>query len=276
MDQTWCKLKGDARGEVLNTTLAAAIATLVQPGRIAIRTERAVEVRSSEERLSLLIAEHCVVRGEVFSSRSVMDAFLAGDLDRQDPGHPFLDCMAGLHNAHAILDWQKRGEAQRLVANKDRTRTWYKPGPYALAGNVETIGTKRLAVAAALGRLGMPLYNITGEGKSHEYIVHRFSQDMMQDRGEETFEPVHYDAKDLITQLNEDRLPADHPFALAYCARKNRDNLVAHIDREVPLLILTPDALKKSGRYDPFGLHSYIHPNAKGDIWDGVKKHFFG
>ena len=272
MDQSWCKLKGDGPGEVLNTNMAAAIATLVKPGEVAVKTERAVEVRSDTHRISLLINPHCLVRGVPYSSRAIMDAFLSGDLEREDPGHPFLDCMAGLHNAHAILDWQKRGDRQHLISNKGHTRTWYTPGTGHLIANVDTIGTRRLAVAAALGRLGMPIFNITGAGTKHEYIVHRWSQGTLDEDGN----AVRYDAQQIITALNADTLPADHPFALAYCARKNRENLMAHIDREVPLLILTPDALKKSGRYDPHGQHSYFHPNAKGNVWDDVKKHFFG
>jgi hypothetical protein len=276
MEEPWHRLEGDRPGETLHTNLAASLATLVQPGVTALRTERATEVRSDTHRIVFLLTPWCRIRGELTACSPLIEAFKSGELERKDPQHPLLDAMAGLHNCHALLDWMKRGQAQHLVFDDKRTRSFYRAGAESsLLSNVITGATRRLAVAAALGRIGIPIYNITGEGNQHEFIVHRYSQGMLNEAGE----PVTYDAKQLIDQLNDgtlQRQQPDHPFLVAYCARMNRERLLQHIDREAPLLLLTPDAVRKSGRYDAQGLHAYIHPNASGKTWDQVEKHFFG
>jgi len=275
MDNPWRKLNGDAPGEILHTNLAASIATLVRPGQVAVKIEAATEVRVDKNRTVLLINPDCVIRGTPARSGLLIDQFKSGDLEKEDPEHPLLDCMAGLHNCHALLDWMKRGEPQRLVYNAGNTRSFYVPGPAPLTSNVVTISTKRLAVAAALGRLGIALYNILGSGNNHEFVLHRFSRPMLNEAGD----PVVYDGRELIEQLNAGILQTqqpDHPFLLAYCARQNRERLLQHLNQDQPLLLLTPDAVRKSGRYNPEGLHAYISPNAKGDVWDQVEKYFFG
>lgn len=280
--ETWARLRGDAPGETLNTNMTAAISTLIPPPATAARVERAVEVRSNNaERIVYLINPDCRVRGEPARSRVIMDAFLDGTLEQTDPTHPFLDCMAGLHNAHALLDWMKKGVNHRLTYAANRQRTLMVPGSSTtVMGSVATGSTRRLAVAAALMRVGIGLYNIVGNGNSHEFVMHARGLPLLNAKGEQ----VIYDTEDLITRLNDGRLykeDPDHPFLMAYMARRNRDNLMAHVDREVPLLLLTPDAFRgpaghKKGTYDPQGVHAYITPNASGENYDAVEKHFFG
>jgi hypothetical protein len=115
--------------------------------------------------------------------------------------------------------------------------------------------------------------SIEGQSPNCSFYVARESLEMLDADGH----PISYDAADLLQRSFDDTLPHDHPFSLAEVARRNREAIMRKIDRDVDLLILTPDALRKrSGHYDPAGSHAYIDRNAPGHIWDQVEKHFFG
>jgi hypothetical protein len=212
------------------------------------------------------------VRGQVETTAAIITAYRSGDLQRTDPTHPFLDCLAGLHNAHAILDWMKRGIHQRLEHNEQGTRTRYVPGTSSVP-LLGLIRTRSLAKAAALAVLGMCLDHIEGVSPHCTFYVARHSFGMRDADGV----AISYDAADLLQRSFDDTLSHDHPFSLAEVARRNREAILRKIDRDVDLLILTPDAMRKrSGSYNPNGAHAYIDKNAPGHIWDAAEKHFFG
>lgn len=269
MDETWIIQHGDKPGETGQMEMAAVLATLVDPKQTALRVEKAVEVRSDTARVVYLINPNCVV-GEMDERTSLVRTGLVEDT--LEANHPARDCVAGLVNAKAIEDWRKTGRPWRLVWSEDKQRTVYEPGAGDLVGAVATIGTHSLAKVAALGRLGMGLYNITGTREEPRYIVKRYSEGMLDEDGE----PVVYDAAQLIMGEIQDELPLEHPWMLAYRARVNFEMLAAHVERETQLLIVTPDIIKRGAVYDPGGLHSYVAPDAPGHVWDAVEKHFFG
>jgi hypothetical protein len=249
--------------------IAAVLATLVDPEETAIRIERAVEVRSDTARVVYLINPNCVIDGEVVRTSVIRKGLIEGTLE---PLHAARDAMAGLINARAVVDWMRTGRRYRLAPEAGAQRTVYEEGTPDLVGSVETIGTHSLAKVAALGRLGMGLYNIVGTAQAPQYVVHRHSVGMLDAEGC----PVRYDAAELILGEIHDALPIDHPFMLAYRARLNWELLQARVAKEVQLLIVTPDIVKKGAGYDPGGMHSYVAPDAPGKVWDDVERHFFG
>lgn len=284
MDEEWIMHRGDLPGRTDQMEVAALLSTMVDPGQIALRPERAVEVRSDTPRVVYLMNPNLLVRGEVARTSIIRDALQDGGLKRDDPLHPALDCASGILHAKAIRDWMLTGRHYRLEhlvdprpvvegqVRCDNQRTSYVPGSPGLVGEVKTISTHSLAKAAALGRLGMALYNITGSREAPQFIVHRYSTGMLNAEGQ----PVTYDAAELIMGEINDQLELDHPFVLAYLARRNFEELFMHVGKESQRLIVTPDVVKKGSAYDPCGLHSMIDPNAPGSVWDDTEKHFFG
>lgn len=284
MEEEWILHRGDLPGQHSQMEIAALLSTLVDPAQVALRPERSMEVRSDTPRIVYLLNPNCVVHGEVVRTSLIREGLQDGSLLRDDPLHPALDCQAGLAAAQAIRDWMITGRHYRLEhlvdrrpqidgeARCDQQRTCYVPGSAGLIGDVATVATHSLAKAAALGRLGMALYNITGTRESPQFIVQRYSVGMRDADGS----PVTYDAVELIMGEINDQLDLEHPFMLAYRARLNFEELYRRVGKESQRLIITPDVIKKQGLYDPCGLHSMIDPNAPGKVWDDIEKHFFG
>lgn len=285
MEEEWILHRGDLPGQHSQMEVAALLSTLVDPAQVALRPERSMEVRSDTPRIVYLLNPNCVIHGEVVRTSLIRDGLQDGSLLRDDPLHPALDCRAGLDAAQAIRDWMITGrhyrlehivDARRLASDGQpdcsHQRTIYVPGSPGLIGDVKTVATHSLAKAAALGRLGMPLYNITGTREAPQFIVQRYSTGMRDAQGD----PVTYDAVELIMGEINDQLDIEHPFMLAYRARLNFEALYRHVGKESQRLIITPDVIKKTGLYDPSGLHSMIDPNAPGKVWDDIEKHFFG
>jgi hypothetical protein len=278
MLERWTMHAGDAPGQTQQMDVAASLATLVDPALTALRIERANELRTDSSRVVYMINPHCIVRGIPEATTSVRALLLDEQhpLRQSDPHHPALDCLAGILNARALILRLRKGARYRLEHSPDSQRTHYVSGDAsALVANVETIATPSVAKAAALGLLGMPLYNITGTQESPLFIVHRWSQGMLDESGD----PVTYDAQELILGEENDWLDLDHPYMLAYRARKNYERLNAEVAKVTELLILTPDLgqhFGHRGTYDPEGMHAFIDPNASGDVWDKIEKDFFG
>lgn len=269
MDNQWIMHRGDVGLETRQMETAAVLITLVDPAQTAVKLEQATEVRSDQARLVYLIHPGCLVEGSWVPTSEVRQGLEDGTLEAL---HPALEARAGLENAKALLDWMRTGRSYRLRSEADGQRTVYEPGPAPLIGNVETIRTHSLAKAAALGRLGMPLYNITGSATSPQFIVHRRSEGMLDADGC----PVTYDAAELIMGEINDTLEVDHPWMLAYRARLNFELLQQAVAQEEEVLLLTPDIVRKGAAYDPTGLHSYISADAPGHVWDKVERDFFG
>ena len=280
--QRWTLHPGDKPGQTLQMDIAAALSTLVDYRQTALRIERAQEVRIEESRVVYLLNPICYVHGQPVASSTLRTALLPASTDPTEKppaplaeDHPVLDCMAGILNARAILQWWRTGQRYRLEHYAAGQRTRYVPGvPSAILADVETISTPHVAKAAALGMLGMPLYNVTGTATAPLFIVQRFSQGMQDAQGD----AIRYDAKEFILGEDQDLLPLDHPYMLAYRARKNYEKLNREVTQLTELLLLTPDAFGKTkkGIYDPTGKHAYIDPNAPDKVWAKVEDSFFG
>jgi|GEM_PF-2707138 len=269
MQERWIHHPGDVGRETRQMEIAAVLATLVDPEQIAVRIERATEVRSDTDRIVYLLNPLCLVQGVEVNTSTVRTGLIDGTLP---PEHPALDCLAGLHNASCLRHWMRHGPHYRLQPEAEGQRTRYELGSADVMGTVETISTGSLAKVAALGRLGMTLYNVLGTLDTPQFIVHRRSVGMVDEDGL----PITYDAAQLIMGEIEDTLLGDHPFMLAYRACLNYELLQRRVAEQTQMLIVTPDIIKKGANYDPSGLHSYIAPDAPGHVWDKVEKDFFG
>lgn len=269
MDEVWVLHHGDIGTATRQMETAAVLATLVDPAQTALRVERAVEVRSDTPRVVYLLNPDCFVNGTPARTSMVRTELEEGTLE---PDHPARDAQAGLENMRALRHWMRCGPHHRLEHEAAGQRTRYTLGSADVMGNVETISTHSLAKVAALGRLGMTLYNVLGTLESPQFIVHRHSVGMLDESGV----PVSYDAAQLIMGEIQDTLKLDHPFMLAYRACLNYERLQRHVNEQMQLLLLTPDMIRKGAAYDPAGLHSYIAPDAPGYVWDKVERDFFG
>lgn len=265
----WVLLRGDAPGENHRLEIAAAIATFAPFDQDAIRVESAKEVRSDANRLNYFLNPCSIIAGEPVTTASLRDGLLRGTLPED---HPAMIAMQALANAQAIRQWIMRGIHHRLEHSADHTRCRYVPGSPPVVTDIRTIGTRSFAKACALGLLGMAFYNVTGTADDRLYVVHRYSREMLNAQGE----PIIYDAKTLIEDEREDRMTRDHPFAIAYLARKNYEALWQSVKAEVQSLIITPDVVRKGAHYDPEGLHNIMHPDAPGKKWDEMEEAFFG
>lgn len=269
----WYIIPGEARGETSAIDLVAALATLItvgSPSQLALRVERAQEIRTQDRRCMFHLFPQCCVRGQIDSTIAVANAWRTGTMARTDPSHPLLACMAALHNARCLLDWMKRAITQRLVPAQVGHAARYQAGDVPLIMDKSAVRVRSLGKAAALAVCGHQLIGITGSDRAHEFIVARKANNILPHSAPPT------DALDLLTQSAADTLPHDHPFELALVTHKNRENLMRHLDREESLLILTPDAMRKSAHYNPSGPHAYLHKDAPGELWDAAEKHFFG
>ena len=265
----WALMHGDAPGEHRRMEIAAAIATFVPADQIAVRVETSTELRTDTNRLNYFLNPHCLVHGQPVTAASLRDGLLHGTLAED---HPAMLAMLALANAQALRTWIMRGLHHRLDHSPCHTRCRYVPGSSPLIPDVRTIGTRSFAKASALGLLGMPLYNVKSDGTDRLYIVHRYSREMLNAQGE----PVTYDAKTLIEDERDDRMSQDHPFAIAFMARKNYEAIWRTVESETRALIVTPDVVRKGALYDPEGLHNLMHPNASGKQWDAMETAFFG
>lgn len=271
MIEEWIMLRGDLRGQTRHMEIAAIVSTFVDPEESALRSERATELRSDTSRLIYMLNPNCYVAGEHQRTSIMRDALLDGTI-KVDQVSPVADCLAGLVNAQAIRGWMMNGKLHRLKHTEDGQRSYYIGESPGLVDSVITISTHSIAKAAALGRLGMALYNVTGTREAPQFICQRYSVGMRDADGH----AITYDAAALIMGEINDELPLDHPFILAYSARINFERLYQHIAAEIEPLIVTPDVIDKSAAYDPNGFHSYISPDAPGHIWDNVERDFFG
>jgi hypothetical protein len=270
----WYMLPGDTP---LAANIAASIATLISlgdPEVTALKLERAVEERSSDHRCNFLLFPQCAVRGEAVATSEVVRIYRDGSMLRDDPTHPFLICMTALHNADRLLDWMKRGITQALRPVCQQTLCQYDPGTGLLQAYATAQRVTSLAKAAALCTLGMPLLSIEGSGRDHSFIMGSSSVEgmMLNALGE----AVSYNAGNLLLASHNDTLAHDHPFELAFAARKNREGFGRVLDREPDSLILTPDTFRKGTVYNPNAAHAIISKNASGGMWDNARKHLLG
>ncbi len=204
---------------------------------------------------------------EPVRTRALINSFKSGDLEKTDPAHPLLDCLRGLHNSHALLDWIKCGEARHLAWAANRSRMSYVPGAQRVPEGItldaaNLTGTKSLAEAAALGVVGIPIARIEG-ADHHAFIVPKRGFAIHRDNDE--WHP--YGAVELMSRLRDGTLikeNPEHPFLYAYYAGKWSEALMKHLDQEVPLILLRPKGTLKS---------ALIAQNATDEAWQQADEH---
>ncbi len=258
--ESWAPLSADAPGKTLHTNLVASLSTLGIP----VKTERVLDDRSGKSLLTYFLGVSGVVAGQAVRTRTLITTYKDGTLEKLDPKHPLLDCMRGLHNAHALLDWIKRGEPQRLASSAHGQRSVYVAGSDERSAR-EVCSTRDLALAAALGVVGIPLVRVEGSVGHHEFIVANAS--LLP-----TCLIVPITAREVIRGLRDGSLERDHPehpVLYAYTARKNRERIVAHIDRQTQLILLR---LKNS----PQHRSAFVAENALDSAWDQAEHHLAG
>lgn len=271
--EAWTRVAADPPGKVANTNLVAAFATLGVP----VRTELVIDDKTGNRDLAFFLATQFMLRGALVRTKKLMNQYWRGDLEKADPAHPLLDCLRGLHNAHCILDWMHRGAPYRLAMQAGGSRAVYVSGTDGRSFEA-CVTTRRVAVAGALGVLGIPLLRVEGTEGHHTFVFPDLGLPMR--RGESftgaviAEDTAHgdgpYSAVQVLgdflqgvgvrddrklTKLEKDQ-PA-HPFLYAYFARENRQRLLAHLDRAVPLILL------RSG-----GRSAFVHRDAKDSAWD--------
>jgi hypothetical protein len=190
--------------------------------------------------------EHWRGRVHVMHARALM----SGALEKMQPMHPLCSMMRGQNN-HDRLSDAARGASVRLAGVAGGRATTYvhgEPNPAFAAGACEKL--EDMALAAALGVVGLPLVTITGSAPLHLFHVARFGYEMEADENsahESLRVPFMADAAELVKRapLPEDpqRLALEishpfHPVVLAYDGLLARAWLKKELDRAVPLLLL--------------------------------------
>lgn len=268
--EDWILVRGDLPGQTAQMEIAALLSSFIPPDQIALRPERALEMRTDTPVLNYHIATDAMVDGQPIRTSLLRDGLIAGTLADD---HPVMLGQLALRNAAALRDWFIRGTACFLERSADGQRARLIPGSPGIKVEVTTVETYSLAKAAALITLGCEVFNLLGTREAPRFILHRYSQHMRDAQGE----PVTHDAVAYLIGERDDTLPLHHPFIVAYRVRLCYEALHQHITTEIQPLIVTPDVFTKHTRdYDPSGLHSMIHPNAPGHVWDDLEKSFVG
>ena len=264
--EAWSRLTADKPGCTRTTNLVASLMNL----GVAVRTHRTLDDLSGKSDTTFLLQPSLAVRGGQVPTKALLKAFEDGDLESIDPTHPFLDSMRGLHNGHALLDWMKQGVHQRLAYTAKGTRTVYVQGsPDPISRDTELASTKDIAVAAALGVLGCAIVRIEGIDNHRKFIVRRYGMPL-RIRPRTNAATHNYDAVDLISRLRDGTLikaDADHPFLYAYYARKQRENILQHLDREVQLIMIRQPGTTRS---------AMIREDADDEAWEQAERHMVG
>jgi hypothetical protein len=175
----------------------------------------------------------------------------SGALETADPMHPLCVMMRAQHNYDRLLEMQ-RGETMNLrstamirIGEQDLPRmTIYRPGSQldpARNFSAEFVPEDDLALAAALGGVGLPVRSVDGSAGSRRYWLPRHGYIIHDDKGK----PLVSDAVPLLQRAPtpadprrlalEDTAPL-HPVVLAYDALNARAALMKLLDQRSPKL----------------------------------------
>lgn len=204
-------------------------------------------------------------------------AFLDGKLEKIQPMHPLCVMMRGQNNYDRLTD-AGRGAAIRLVGVAGGCMTSYQHGPLDqdfLVDDLATVPVDDLALAAALGGVGLPLVALEGPQGSHRYHIARFGYAIEGDATsphESLRMPRQEDASHLVRRLPTAADPLrlalevthpTHPVCLIYDALFQRAKLKRMLENATPLLMM-----QGTGK-----LQALVSMNATGRIMEKATAH---
>jgi hypothetical protein len=275
MMHTWTFLRSDhAVGADRALEVAAICATLVDPKVTALKLESSQLARDSKVTIAYHLHEACSVAGEPHTTASVKSWLLDGDTSATFDRLAVSDADAAIQNAKALIAWMRTGQPHHLAVTDAQQRTTYQPGvPLIQPAGLQRSETPSLAKAAALGRFGCGLIEITGAPSAPRFVLQLTSDTSTLVDADGA--PVTYDASQLIMGEFRDELPLHHPFIVAYRAVITWLDLRQTVGAETHALVVTPDLLNKQSGYNPWGRQVMMHPNASGKEWDDARHFFF-
>lgn len=257
------RLPADGGLATHNTMLAAACVTCGIP----VTTHRKIHEQLEEEQKTFTLAPNSVLTNRSIDTAAMLKAYYKGDLERLDPSHCLLDALRGLKNRAAIIRWLKQNQPHKLTLNADKRcpRTLYVPGepvhPHAAQTVYETINTPDLALAAALGAIGIPIVRIDGTERDHVFVLSRLGFPMHAAPAQ--------DGKQILADFGSGRLARttpDHPFLASHAAVLNYRVLLDTLKAEMPMIFFEDD--------DGSGRCALIRGDAKTIAFDKATKFF--
>lgn len=257
------RLPADGGLATHNTMLAAACVTCGIP----VTTHRKIHEGRCEEQRTFTLGASSILSNRKIDTVTLLAAYEKGDLEKVDPSHCLLDALRGLTNRRALIRWIKEHRPHQLTLNPDKRcpRTLYVPGepanPHEGQPVFETVNTPDIALAAALGIIGIPVLEITGGKDDHVFVLPRFGFPMRS--------VTPQDGKQILADFGSGRLALDqpdHPFLFAHAAVLNYRVLLDTLKREMPMIFFEDSG--DSGRA------ALIRGDAKTIAYDKATKFF--
>lgn len=222
-----------------NLRIAAAFGTLGVP----VRIERMVDERSGKAQTTYYLGTTDVF--QQLSTKTVKDRYESGVLAKEEPSHPLLDALAGMHNREMILDATEKGKFIRLAKVAGVNRTVYIDGDSGFpgtAGHTSLLRTGDLKLVAALARVGVPILAVDGQQGSRRYLL-----------------PMAWDCFGVRTDVGlfvkayreGGTKDVEHPFFYAMGGLKARERLLDALRDEVELVLIRKPGSARSAYVDP-------------------------
>lgn len=253
-----------------NTKEAACLGVLDLP----IKTQRSIESTSGREITQFFVGPRSVRRNPPYFRDAVLQAWKKGDLEKNEPLHPFLQGCRVEHNYELLLDAQKRGRRIRLVGVGPKSgsaafATEYRDGEEALELVNEPLIFRLadLSLVAALGTLGIPCVNIEFNGKHHIYTLPVEGHLLRQRDGSlGRYNGVNLcqrqeGKRDLDLELRD----PSHPLVSAYGTRQIHGQLLRHIKDERRLMLVRAPGTQRM---------AIVSDNPTGRVMDILEDHF--
>lgn len=209
---------------ISNTKLAASLAALGFP----CDCKPLHDVTSGKNVREFLFQARSIRPGYTHLHISIAKAWETGSLPASDPMHPLCVMMRAQHNYDRIIDMHK-GAIMNLRSVAAGRMTEYRRGP-ALDPDSQFIGRvpcDDLALAAALGGVGIPVRDFDGPEGSRRYWLPRHGYGIQKADGQMILEdagqlirrsPTEADPLRLALELTD----AAHPVVLGYDALHSR------------------------------------------------------
>lgn len=227
------RLPADGSLSTHNTMLAAAAVTCGIP----VTTHRKVHEGTGEEQRTFTLSPKSLLSNHAIDTAALLKTYYNGQLEKADPSHCLLDALRGLRNRAALIKWLKDRIPHRLTLCEDSRcpRTLYIPGqpsqPHPAGTAFETLHTLDIALAAALGAIGIPVIRIDGDAQNNVFVMSRAGFPMHAAPSQ--------DGKQILADFASGRLSAqqpDHPFLFAHAAVLNYRVLLETMQREMAMI----------------------------------------
>lgn len=199
---------------------------------------------------------------------ALLKLWRGGDLELQDPHHPFLQTFRARRNVNYLLRALHSGTFIRLMGVANSHAAVYAEGTElpSLMDSNNRVTTLDLRLAAALGTVGIPVIKISGHGGRKEFTLPRYGHQMMLPGGGGV-----YDAAELIKHQEGSRdllleqTQPDHPVVSAYNALRVYGQIKTHLSHETALIMLRPPGTSRT---------ALVSENASGRVMDRARSHF--